>query len=113
MYKFKKLVSKKVDGENYYSIHYLDETDGEIHIGFSSSNLDVISDFLKEFFINNNAERHAHWEQPSYFDEDNGVFQCSNCKEEFVLISGSPKENEYNYCPNCGCRMDEATNNDG
>lgn len=59
------------------------------------------------------AERHAHWEQPSYFGEENGVFQCSNCKEEFVLISGSPKENEYNYCPNCGCRMDEVTNNDG
>lgn len=53
------------------------------------------------------TERHAYWEQPSYFDEENGVFQCSNCKEEFVLISGSPKENKYEYCPNCGCKMDE------
>lgn len=58
------------------------------------------------------TERHAHWEQHFYFDEENGVFQCSNCKEEFVLISGSPKENEYNYCPHCGCKMDEVTNND-
>lgn len=53
--------------------------------------------------------RHAHWEQPSYSDEENGVFQCSNCKEAFVLISGSPKENKYEYCPNCGCKMDEKT----
>lgn len=114
MYKFKKLVSisKKVDGRNCYSILYFDETDGEIHKGFSSGNLDVISYFLKEIFINNNAERHAHWEQPSYFYEENGVFQCSNCKEEFVLISGSPKENEYEYCPHCGCKMDEVTDKD-
>lgn len=55
------------------------------------------------------TERHAHWEQPSYFDEENGVFQCSNCKEEFVLICGSPKENKYEYCPHCGCKMDEKT----
>lgn len=51
------------------------------------------------------TERYAHWEQPSYLDGENGVFQCSNCKEEFVLISGSPKENEYEYCPHCGCKM--------
>jgi hypothetical protein len=56
------------------------------------------------------TERHAHWEQPSCYDEENGVFQCSNCKEEFVLICGSPKENEYEYCPHCGCKMDEDWN---
>lgn len=54
------------------------------------------------------TERHAHWEQSSYFDEENNVYQCSSCKEEFVLISGSPKENGYEYCPHCGCKMDEA-----
>lgn len=45
MHEFKKLTAKNVGGENYYSIHYFDETDGKIHIGFSSSSLDVISDF--------------------------------------------------------------------
>ena len=53
------------------------------------------------------TERHAHWEQPSYFDEENGVYRCSNCKEAFVLIDGSPKENGYEYCPHCNCKMDE------
>lgn len=52
-------------------------------------------------------ELHAQWEQPSSFDEENNVFQCSNCKEEFVLISGSPKDNGYEYCPYCGAKMDE------
>lgn len=65
---------------------------------------------IKQLAVNlTGIERHAHWEQPSYFDEENGVFQCSNCKEEFMLISGSPKENEYEYCPHCGCKMDEVT----
>ena len=110
MHKFIKLISTN----GYYSILYFDKTDGEIHQGLSSNNLDVISDFLKEFFIknNNDTERHAHWEQPSYFDEENGVFQCSKCEEEFVLISGSPKENKYEYCPHCGCKMDETTDKD-
>lgn len=74
----------------------------------------VSQDIIDEirFMPKVDTERHAHWEQPSYFDEENNVFQCSNCKEEFVLISGSPKENEYEYCPHCGCKMEEVTNND-
>ncbi|WP_454969172.1 hypothetical protein [Eubacterium sp.] len=70
----------------------------------------AINDILPEFcrLVKSEAERHAHWEQPSYFDEENGVFHCSNCKEEFVLISGSPKENGYEYCPHCGYKMDGA-----
>ena len=55
-------------------------------------------------------ERHTHWEQPSYFYEENGIYRCSNCKEEFVLIDGSPKENGYEYCPHCGCKMDKVKN---
>lgn len=67
----------------------------------------VSQDIIDEirFMPKIDTDRHAHWEQPSYFDEENNVFQCSNCKEEFVLISGSPKENDYNYCPHCGCKM--------
>lgn len=123
MHKFIKLVSKKVDGKNYYSILYLDETDGEIHQGFSSGSLDVISDFLKECFIKNNddAERHAHWIKNQPNEERMKVFHqfgfgksmgtksifytCSNC-DSWV----SPA---YNYCPHCGCKMDEVTSNDG
>lgn len=79
--------------------------DTELYTYFSIKNLVMLQPAV-------DTERHAHWEQPSYFDEENNVFQCSNCKEEFVLISGSPKENEYNYCPHCGCKMNETTNND-
>lgn len=100
-HKFKKLVSEKMGDENYYSIHYLDETDGKIHIGFSSSSLDVISGYLKEFFINNNTEQHAHWEYVKPL-----IRKCSKCG---YLSSDVLYSNCFNYCPNCGCKMDEVT----
>ena len=34
-------------------------------------------------------------------DEDNNVWQCSNCGLEWQLASGSPKDNEMNCCPKC------------
>ncbi len=35
------------------------------------------------------------------------VWECSNCHEEFVLDEGTPVENEYHFCPNCGADMKE------
>lgn len=34
-----------------------------------------------------------------------GTFRCSSCQMEFVLLEGTPEDNEYNFCPNCGARM--------
>ena len=35
------------------------------------------------------------------------IYQCSVCKEDFVTIDGeTPQENLWNYCPNCGAKMD-------
>ena len=34
-----------------------------------------------------------------------GTFRCSSCQMEFVLIEGTPEDNEYNFCPNCGADM--------
>ncbi len=31
---------------------------------------------------------------------------CSNCKDIFILLEGTPKDNNYNYCPNCGAKME-------
>ena len=84
------------------------EKNNEIYWGTASGGYPVSKDIFEEIKFMNKAdtERHAHWKQPSYFNEENNVYQCSNCKEEFVLVSGNPKENEYNYCPNCGCKME-------
>ena len=46
-----------------------------------------------------------------WIEQDDGwdgvYYECSVCKEPFVLIDGNPKDNLYNYCPNCGADMME------
>ena len=34
-------------------------------------------------------------------------YECSCCKEAIMLIDGTPTDNNYYYCPNCGARMEE------
>lgn len=91
----------------YLNPQMKDEIKSARHQGWNDCNSYYYNIIIEQPTVD--TVRHAHWEQPSYFDEENGVFRCSNCKEEFVLISGSPKENEYEYCPHCGCKMDEKT----
>lgn len=47
-------------------------------------------------------------------DDDwaNVYYECSVCKEPFVLIDGTPTENLYNFCPNCGADMREGEQDD-
>ena len=33
-------------------------------------------------------------------------YTCSACKEDFVTADGTPTDNLWNYCPNCGAKMD-------
>ena len=41
------------------------------------------------------------------FDADMNAYVCSVCDEPYVLIDGTPEQNHYNYCPNCGAHMME------
>ena len=36
-----------------------------------------------------------------------GTYQCTYCGEPFILIEGTPSDNEYNYCPKCGAYLRE------
>ena len=50
--------------------------------------------------------RHGRWEDSAdeWFGTD--VYTCSKCRESYVLVEGTPKENLWHYCPNCGAKMD-------
>lgn len=50
---------------------------------------------------------HGRWEVSTdeWFETD--VYTCSKCRESYVLVEGTPKENLWHYCPNCGAKMDE------
>lgn len=52
--------------------------------------------------------RHGHWETIEGWDGDE-LYRCSECGAEFVLIDGTPKDNDYWFCPHCGARMDGDT----
>lgn len=47
--------------------------------------------------------RHAHWIPKSL-----GNCECSNCHEEYGICGGLL--GDYNYCPNCGAKMDGKEN---
>lgn len=47
--------------------------------------------------------RHGHW--VSRFTGNQCIVFCSNCRTEACEIVDC--EIEYNYCPNCGAKMDE------
>ena len=49
--------------------------------------------------------QHGQWIEE---EESNGdpYYICSVCNAEFVCVEGTPDENQYYYCPNCGARMD-------
>lgn len=52
------------------------------------------------------AEKIGKWiEQDDEYNDT--IYQCSVCGEEFVTIEGTPADNLWNYCPNCGARMVE------
>lgn len=47
---------------------------------------------------------HAKWE---LVNEDENVYMCSNCGDEFITIDGTATENHMLYCPFCGAKMDK------
>lgn len=47
----------------------------------------------------------AHWIIKDSFYRDSIVLCCSACKRNFVLYGGTPKNENYQYCPACGKRM--------
>lgn len=47
---------------------------------------------------------HGEWiEQRDNYGEP--YYECSACKDSFITLEGTPKENHYNFCPNCGASM--------
>lgn len=51
---------------------------------------------------------HGRWEDSidEWFGSD--VYTCSKCRESYVLVEGTPEQNLWHYCPNCGAKMDGA-----
>lgn len=64
---------------------------------YFGTNYDKILEVIDEEPTVDPAVKHAHW----IFRNKYYRYWCSVC--------GQPMDYEYNYCPNCGCKMDEVT----
>lgn len=50
--------------------------------------------------------KYGTWESlDSYVYECDGMWQCSECGEDFYFEFGTPLECRAYYCPNCGAKM--------
>lgn len=55
--------------------------------------------------------KHGYWEEVTdYGGWGDTHYRCSVCGEEWYLEDGKPKDNNMNFCPRCGARMDGEQN---
>lgn len=47
-------------------------------------------------------QRAGRWIETDDYD----AWRCSECDEYFCLYEGTPQDNKYYYCPNCGAKME-------
>lgn len=56
------------------------------------------------------AVKRGYWEEVAdYGGWGDTHYRCSVCGEEWYLEDGKPKDNNMNFCPRCGARMDGDT----
>lgn len=58
------------------------------------------------------VQKSGEWIEKEDWNVDDYYYTCSACKEDFVTIDGSPSDNLWNYCPNCGADMRKEKTND-
>ena len=111
-----------VDGtadKPYYSIEWFDPAKKEYYLGYSSYFMGNVFNWLSECFEIVDAPTvdavevvHGRWKahKPDCRGYTAG-FICSCCGDT-IYTDYCMKECEYNYCPNCGAKMDRGEDND-
>lgn len=115
---FAKIIVDGTADKPYYNIMYYDPTDGEYHIGFGSYYLEYVFKWLsEEFEIVGDAffadpvvhGRWEHYRTGCYFN-----VKCTACGENAISVNttffGCLPTVSWNYCPNCGAKMDGGAN---
>lgn len=78
---------------------YNDHRTGTIEYCTSALCVDALK-LLKE----QPEQKHGHWIEQD--DCNDTYYECSVCGEPWVLIDGTPSENNMCFCPKCGAKMD-------
>lgn len=59
---------------------------------------------LNEEYVIVPSLEEGKWKTVEGIDGDD-YYECSKCGEPWTLMAGTPKDNNMNYCPNCGAWM--------
>lgn len=55
----------------------------------------------------------GHTETCAWTYNSDDDFWVTSCAEAYCLVEGGPKENSYNFCPNCGGKLIEPERKNG
>lgn len=61
----------------------------------------IFTDHIKRLPIVQPEQKTGRWIETDDYD----AWRCSECDEYFCLDEGTPQDNKYYYCPNCGAKM--------
>ena len=93
-------------GKPYYNIKYR-ENDKEC-VGFGTYNPEVLSQFIKEYFMSDIQPKTGHWinaKVGKLFPSND--FKCSECENILDFNGVNCGRGDANFCPNCGAKMVE------
>jgi DNA-directed RNA polymerase subunit RPC12/RpoP len=86
-----------------------DASDSEVRYGDKEHHYDEVMKRIEAFDLAIRAleqqPKTGHWIEEDMFDGE-VAYRCSKCGGLFELENGTPKENEYNFCPKCGEKME-------
>ena len=119
---FAKIIVSGAAEKPYYEIMWFDYMDRQYNVGYGSYNLVFVFQWLSECFEIEDAPPvdavevvHGRWEIEWEYDRDciTGecdewpVATCSICgHKEYGFAYDNGWDKPYNYCPNCGAKMD-------
>lgn len=102
-----------IDANGSFTLNAADNTDyGLCFGGGIISVMDDLGRCVCEFFADDAPTVdavpvvHGEWSVIEDDWEDEVYYECSICKKEFAALDEAPVENLWNYCPNCGAKMD-------
>lgn len=100
------LISRKAlcDDLREYKVHPVPISSDESEVKGYNDGIDLAISVIAEFPSAEPERKKGKWiEQDDGWD---GVYyECSCCKEAFTLLDGTPSDNLYNFCPNCGADL--------
>ncbi len=99
-------ISRKAlcDDLREYKVHPVPISSDESEVKGYNDGIDLAISVIAEFPSAEPERKKGKWiEQDDGWD---GVYyECSCCKEAFTLLDGTPSDNLYNFCPNCGADL--------